>query len=168
MIHLSNLELDELGSLFSRRDLRDSSFQDTIIKVLCLGKSFLNLINENHGLHEDDVIAEHMILTTRNEETEFLSDSNLNSLKLHDMTFYWKVRKNFLDHIQDSMSHDSLIGSTTSTTSKKSVSYASNISSPSDLSHDTKTSKVSEKANSHDFYPKNFNHAFLPKPDFEG
>jgi hypothetical protein len=31
MIHLSNLELDELSSLFSRRDLRDSSFQDTII-----------------------------------------------------------------------------------------------------------------------------------------
>jgi hypothetical protein len=40
MIHLSNLEIDELSSLFSRRDLRDSSFQDTIIKVLCLGKSF--------------------------------------------------------------------------------------------------------------------------------
>jgi hypothetical protein len=40
MIYLSNLELDELSSLFSRRDLRDSSFQDTIIKVLCLGKSF--------------------------------------------------------------------------------------------------------------------------------
>jgi hypothetical protein len=49
MIHLSNLELDELSSLFSRRDLWDSSFQDTIIKVLCLGKSFLNLIKENHG-----------------------------------------------------------------------------------------------------------------------
>jgi hypothetical protein len=69
MIHLSNLELDELSRLFSRRDLRDSSFQDTIIKVLCLGKSFLNLIKENHGLHEDDVIAEHMIPTTFNEET---------------------------------------------------------------------------------------------------
>jgi hypothetical protein len=25
-----------------------------------------------------------------------------------------------------------------------------------------------EKANPHDFYSKNFNHAFLPKPDFEG
>jgi hypothetical protein len=34
MIHLANLELDNLSSLFSRRDLRDSSFQDTIIKVL--------------------------------------------------------------------------------------------------------------------------------------
>jgi hypothetical protein len=38
MIHLSDLELDELRSLFSSRDLRDSSFQDTIIKVLYLGK----------------------------------------------------------------------------------------------------------------------------------
>jgi hypothetical protein len=36
------------------------------------------------------------------------------------------------------------------------------------LSHDTKASKVSEKDIPHDFYPKNFNHAFLPKPDFEG
>jgi hypothetical protein len=66
MIHLSNLKLDELSSLFSRRDLRDSSFQDTIIKILCLGKSFLNLIKENHGLHEDDIIAEQMVPTKFN------------------------------------------------------------------------------------------------------
>jgi hypothetical protein len=66
------------------------------------------------------------------------------------------------------MSHDSLIGSTISTRSKKNVSCASKISFPSVLSHDTKTSKVSEKDNPHDFYPKNFNHAFLPKPDFVG
>jgi hypothetical protein len=66
MIQISNLELDELSSLFSRRDLRDSSFQDTIIKVLCLGKSFLNLIKENHGLHEDDDIVEHIIPTKFN------------------------------------------------------------------------------------------------------
>jgi hypothetical protein len=83
MIHPSNLEVDELSSLFSCRDLRDSSLEDTIIKVLILGKSFLNLIKENHGLHEHDVIAEHMIPTTFHEETEFLSDSNLNSLKRH-------------------------------------------------------------------------------------
>jgi hypothetical protein len=109
MIHLSNLELDELSRFISRRDLRDSSFQDTIIKVLCLGKSFVTLIKENHGLHEDDGIAEHMIPTTFNEETEFLIDSNLNSLNRDYMTFYWKVRKNFLDYIEDSMSHVSLI-----------------------------------------------------------
>jgi hypothetical protein len=85
MIHLSNLELDELSSLFLRRDLWNSSFQDTIIKVLCLGKACLNFIKENHGLHEDDFIAEHMIPTTFNEETEFLSDSSTNSLLLESM-----------------------------------------------------------------------------------
>jgi hypothetical protein len=83
------------------------------------------------------------------------------------MTFYWKVHKDFLDYIEDSMSHDSLIGSTISTRSKKSVSCSSKISSPSVLSHDIKTSKVSEKDNPHDFYPKNLNNLFLPKPDFD-
>jgi hypothetical protein len=161
MINLSKLELDELICLFSRKDLRDSNLQDTIIKVLCLGKSFLNLIKENHGLHEDDIIAEHMIPTIFNEETEFLSDSNLNSLKRHYMTFYWKVRKDFLDYIEDSMSHDSLIGSTISTVSKKSVSCERKISSPSVLLNDNKTSKVSEIDNPHDFYPKNSNHIFF-------
>jgi hypothetical protein len=108
-----------------------------------------------------------MIPTTFNEETEFLSDNNTNSVKRHYMKFYWKVRKDLLDYIEDSMSHDTLIGSTINTKSRKSVSCASNISSPSVLSHDTKASKISEKANPHDFYPKNFNHAFLPKPYFE-
>jgi hypothetical protein len=64
------------------------------------------------------------------------------------------------------MSHEYLIGSTISTRSKKIVSCASNISPPSVLSHDTKASKVSEKDKPHDFYPKNFNHAFSPKTDF--
>jgi hypothetical protein len=128
----------------------------------------LNLIKENHGLHQCDVIAEHMIPAICNEVTGFLSDSNTNRLKRHYMIFYWKVRKDFFDYIEVSMSHDSLIGSTISTRSKKSLSCASKISSPSALSHDIKTSKVSEKANPHDFYPKKFNHAFLPKHDFEG
>jgi hypothetical protein len=128
--------------------------------VLCSGKSFLNLIKEHHGLHIDDVIAGHMIPTTFNEETEYLSDSNLISLKRHYMTFDWKVRKDFLESIEDSMSHHSFIESTISTRSKRNVSCASMISSPSVLSNDTKASKVSEKANPHDFYPKNFNHAF--------
>jgi hypothetical protein len=113
----------------------------------------LNLIKENHGLHDDDVIAEHMIPTTFNEETEILSDNNTNSLKRHYMTFCWKVRKDFLDYIEYSMFHDSLIGSTISTRSKKSVSCVSKISSPSVLLHDFKTSKVSEKDNPHDLYP---------------
>jgi hypothetical protein len=99
MIHLSNLELYELRSLFSRRDLRNSNFQDTTIKVLFLGKSFLTLIKQKHGIHEDDIIAEHMIPITFNEETEFLSVSNTHILKRHYMKFYWKVRKDFLDYI---------------------------------------------------------------------
>jgi hypothetical protein len=86
-----------------------------------------------------------MIPTTFNEETEFLNYSSLNSLKRHYMTFYWKVRKDFLDYIEDSISHDSFIGSTISTISKKSVSCASKMSPPSVISHDTKASKVSEK-----------------------
>jgi hypothetical protein len=78
-----------------------------------------SLNKENHGLHEDNDIAEHMIPTIFNEETEFLSNCNLNSLQRHYMTFYWKVREDFLDYIEDSMYHDSLIGSTISTRSKK-------------------------------------------------
>jgi hypothetical protein len=88
MIHLSNLELDELSSLFSRKDLRGSSFQDAIIKFLCLGKSFLNQSKYIHGLHENDYFAEHMIPTTFNKETKFLSESNMNGLKRHCMTSY--------------------------------------------------------------------------------
>jgi hypothetical protein len=128
----------------------------------------LNLIKENHGLHEDDVIAEHMIPTTFNEETEFLSNSNTNSLKRHYMTFYWKVHKDFLDYIEDLMSQDSLIGSTISTRSRKSVSCASNISSPSVLSHDTKASKVSEEANPHDFVLRTSIMHFYPNLSLKG
>jgi hypothetical protein len=133
-----------------------------------LRKVIFILIKENHGLNENDFIAELMIPTTFNEETEFLSDSNTNSLKHHYRTFYSRICQHFLDYIEDSMSHDSLIGSTISTRSSKSVSCASKISSTSVFSNDTKTSKVSEKDMPHNFYPKSFNHAFLPKPDFEG
>jgi hypothetical protein len=41
------------------------------------------------------------------------------------------------------------------------------ISSPSNFSHDTKTSKLSEKDNPHEFHPKNFNHAFSLKIHFK-
>jgi hypothetical protein len=90
MIHLSNLELDDLSSLFLRIGFWDSSFQDTIIKVLSLRNSFLSSVKENHGLNEDYDIAEHMIPTIFNEKIELLSESNLNILKYHYMT-YWKV-----------------------------------------------------------------------------
>ena len=35
------------------------------------------------------------------------------------------------------------------------------------MSHDTKSSKVSKESNISSFYPKNLNHAFMPKPNFE-
>jgi hypothetical protein len=76
MIHLSNLELDELSSLLSRRDLQDSVSKAQSSRSYAYERHFI-LIKENHGLNEDDVITEHMISTTFNEETEFLSDSNL-------------------------------------------------------------------------------------------
>jgi hypothetical protein len=62
---------------------------------------FLNLIRENHGLHEDDNIVERIMPTTFNEETEFLSHSELNSLKRHYITFQWKVGKELLDYIDE-------------------------------------------------------------------
>ena len=65
------------------------------------------------------------------------------------------------------MSQDCLIVSTISTRSPKNVSCANGKSSPSILSNDTKTSKVSEKSNTHEFYPKKCSHAFLIKTDYE-
>jgi hypothetical protein len=60
------------------------------------------------------------------------------------------------------MSHDSLIGSTISTTSKKIVSCAGKISSPSVLSHDTKTSKETDEDNPHDFTLRTSTMHFYP------
>jgi hypothetical protein len=67
------------------------------------------------------------------------------------MSCYWKVRKDLLDFVEDSMSRDSLIGSKISTRSQKNISCTSRLSSPSVLSNDTKTSKVSKKADPLDF-----------------
>ena len=87
--------------------------------------------------------------------------------KRHFVAYYWQLRKNFLDYLDDSMSQDYMIGSIISTRSRKNISCACRISLPSFLSQDTKTSRVSEKSNTHAFYPKNFNHELLPKPYFE-
>ena len=35
------------------------------------------------------------------------------------------------------------------------------------MSHDTKSSKLLNESNIAKFYPKNLNHAFMPKPNFE-
>ena len=92
--------------------------------------------------------------STFQEKTDLLDEENMLLLKNHYVGCYWHLRKNFLDYLEDSMSQDSLIGSTISTISKKTVSCASKISSPSDVSEDTKVSKSSEKSNARYLYPK--------------
>ena len=81
MIQLSNLELHDVINLFSRKDLRDSTFQDTIIKVLCLGKCFQILIKEKSGLNQDQVLQEQLIPSTFQEETDFLDEGSMLLLK---------------------------------------------------------------------------------------
>jgi hypothetical protein len=66
----------------------------------------------------------------------------MNILKRHCMTYNWKVRQNFLDEIEDSMSSDSLFGSTFRTRSFKTISCLSEMSCSSFLSHDANTSRV--------------------------
>jgi hypothetical protein len=96
------------------------------------------------------------------------------------MKCYLQLHKKLLDHLEDLMTQDSLVGSTVSTRSKKSESVISRMSSSSVKSTNTNTSKVSESSKLKetskmpeyysplDFYPTNLNHAFMPKPDFEG
>jgi hypothetical protein len=142
MVQLSNLDLEDVSKLFSRKDLRDSVFQDTIIKVLCLGKCFHHLIKEKSGLDENEDIPDHFIPDTFKQETDLLDKESMSIIKHHYIACYWQLHKTFLDYLEDSLSQDSLIGSTISTRSKKNISFASSISSPSALSQDTKTSKV--------------------------
>jgi hypothetical protein len=168
MIQLSELDFHDVVNLFPRQDLRESVFQDSVIKVLCLGRSFKLLIKENAGLDEQTDVAKSLIPSTFEEETSFLDEDGMSTLKEYYMANYWKMRKDFLDNLEDFETQDSLIGSTINTRSKKTVSSASEISSPSVVSEDTKVSKASEKSNARYFYPKNLNYAFVPKPDFDG
>jgi hypothetical protein len=168
MIQLSELDFHDVLNLFPRQDLRESVFQDSVIKVLYLGRSFKLLIKEKAGLDEQKDVAKSLIPSTFEEETSFLDEDGMSKLKEYYMASYWTIRKDFLDYLEDFMTQDSLIGSTISTSSKKTVSCASKISSPSVVSEDTKVSKASEKSNAQYFYPKNLNHAIVPKPDFDG
>jgi hypothetical protein len=126
------------------------------------------LIKEVNQLDDDADVAEQLIPSTFEEETNLLSTENIEILRTHYMAHYWRIRKDFLNYLEDFTTQDSLIGSSTSTTSKKHESSVSKVSSPSVLSDNTEISKTSAKSNAHDFYPKHLNHAFMPKPDFEG
>jgi hypothetical protein len=166
MIQLSEQDFHHVVNLFPRQDLRESVFQDSVIKVLCLGRSLKLLIKGKAGLVEQIDIEKSLIPSTFEEETSFLDEDGMSKLKEHYMASYWKMRKDFLDYLEDFETQDSLSGSTINTRSKKTVSSASEISSPNDV--DTKVSKSSNKSNVQDIYPKHLNHAFMPKPDFDG
>jgi hypothetical protein len=64
MIQLSDQDLHDVISVFSRQDLRDSHFQDSIIKILCLGKCFNLVLKEIHSLGEHDNIPMKLIPST--------------------------------------------------------------------------------------------------------
>jgi hypothetical protein len=167
IIQLFNLDLDEIGDLFSSHDLRNSLFQDSVTIVLLLGKCFKLLTEKKFGLDEHIDVPDKLISSTFKEETNFLDSDTMLILKRHYVTHYRQLRKEFLNHLEDSMIHDFLLGSTISTVSKKDTYCVSKISSPSILTVNTEISKRSAKYNAHDFYPKNFNHTFLPNPEFE-
>ena len=126
------------------------------------------LIKEKLGLSKDEGIPSHLIPTTFKEETYIIEDEGILMLKQVYFSSYWQLRKNILDLVEDSLSQDSLIGSTISAKSRgKDISCASKFSSPIMMSHDTKSSKVSRESKIANFYLKNLNHAFTPKPNFE-
>jgi hypothetical protein len=154
--------------MFSRQDLRDSVVQDSIIKVICLGKCFKTLIEEKAGLDIHADVTEQLIPSTFEEETNLLNRDNIETLRMHYMARYWQIRKAFLNYLEDFTAQDSLTGSTISTTSKKHESVVSKVSTPSVLSDNIEISKTSAESNAHKFYPKHLNYAFMPKPDFEG
>jgi hypothetical protein len=61
MIQLSELAFHEVVTLFPRQDLGESVFQDSVIKVLCVGRSFKLLVKEKAGLDEQPDIAKGLI-----------------------------------------------------------------------------------------------------------
>jgi hypothetical protein len=133
-----------------------------------LGKVFKLFIKEKSTLDEHIDVAKSLIPSTFEEETKPLDEDGMSKLMDYYMTFYWRMEKDFLDYLEDFMTQDSLNGSTMSTRSKKTLSCVSKISSPNDVSEDAKVSKSSNKSNVQGFYPKNLNHAFVPKPEFDG
>jgi hypothetical protein len=136
------LSYHDIVSLIPRQDLRELVFQDSVIKVLCfLGRSFKLLIKEKAGLDEQTGVVKSLIPSTFEEETSFLDEDGMSKLKEHYMAYYWQMTIDFLDYLKDFVTQDSLMGSTISTRSKMTVSCASKISLPSDVSEDTKVSK---------------------------
>jgi hypothetical protein len=112
-------------------------------------------------------VPEKLIPSIFEEETNLLDSETMLLSKIHYATHYRSFRKEFLNNLEVSMTHRSLIESTVSRISKKYTCFFNKMSSPSVLTVNTEISKISAKLNAHDFYSKNFNHAFLPKPEFK-
>ena len=68
MIQMSNLDLNDVIASFLFKDLRESDFQETMMKLLRLGKCFQLLIKERSGLSKDEELPSHLIPTTFKED----------------------------------------------------------------------------------------------------
>jgi hypothetical protein len=101
MIQLSDLDIHDIISLFSRQDLRDPHFQDSIIKILCLGKCSKLVLKEIHGLVEHDNIPIKLNPSIFSEETTVLDADNMIIIKRHSMRCYVQLRKELLDYLED-------------------------------------------------------------------
>jgi hypothetical protein len=69
--------------------------------VLCLGRYFKLIIKEKAGLDEQTDLAKCLILSTFEEETRFLDEDGMSKLKEYYISNYWKMRKDFLDYLED-------------------------------------------------------------------
>jgi hypothetical protein len=99
------------------------------------------VLKEIHGLGEHGNIPEKLIPSIFNEENRFLDADNILIVKHLYMKCNLQLHKELLDHLEDLMTQDSLVGSTVSTRSKRGGSVVSRMSSPSVKSSNTKTSK---------------------------
>jgi hypothetical protein len=97
-------------------------------------------IFKSDGLDNNADVAEQLIPSTFEEETNILSTENIETFRIHYIARYWQIRKDFLNYLEDFTTQDSLIGSSISTTSQKHESSLSKVSSPSVLSDDTEIS----------------------------
>jgi hypothetical protein len=105
LMKLFNLELHELFNLFSRKKLYDSVFQDSIIVSLKCSKL---LIKKKFGLDEHTDPPDKSIPSTFEEETYLLDSETMLILKRPNVTHYRQLRKELLNHLDDSMTHDFL------------------------------------------------------------
>jgi hypothetical protein len=117
MVQLSDQDLHDATGQCPRQDLRDPNFQDSIINISCFGKCFKLVLKKIHGLGEHDDIPEQLIPSTFSEENAFLDADSMLIIKRHYMKCYLQLGKELLDHLEELMTQESLLGSAVSTRS---------------------------------------------------